>query len=252
MADYSPRFDMKRFTKALTYTSNLHAQQIRKGSDLPYISHLLGVASIAMEYGGGEDECIAALLHDAAEDQGVTFDAIRLKFGKRVADIVEACTDACAEPGARKPDWEQRKAEYIAHLQVASESAKLISAADKLHNARAILADHRANGDKVFERFNKSKYATLWYYRTLASTFRRVLPGHLSDELGRTVNTLEKEAREKDNSQASETRKAVYVELDTVLSGILAKMAAQSEKRDGKKGAERNHHHSEVSALSSS
>lgn len=111
-----PRFNMQRFAKALTYATHLHARQTRKGSDLPYISHLLAVSSIAMEYGASEHEAIAALLHDAAEDQGgrPTLDAIRAKFGDGVADIVDGCTDAYAEAGAKKPAWKKRKAQYIA------------------------------------------------------------------------------------------------------------------------------------------
>jgi (p)ppGpp synthase/HD superfamily hydrolase len=229
MTNYSPRFDMRSFAEALTYASHLHAQQTRKGSDLPYISHLLGVASIAMEYGGGEDECIAALLHDAAEDQGgkPTLDLIREKFGERVADIVDGCTDAYAEAGAKKPKWEKRKATYIAHLQSASESVKLVSAADKLHNARAVLADLREHGDKVFDRFNKSKDETLWYYHRLASTFREVLPGQLSDELHRTVRALEKEAIPKNSSRAVSRSNSVYAKLDAAVDRILAKKAVK-------------------------
>jgi GTP pyrophosphokinase len=229
MTTHKPRFDMELFSSALTYATHLHAQQTRKGSDLPYISHLLGVASITMEYGGGEDECIAALLHDAAEDQGgkPTLEAIRMKFGEHVAHIVEGCTDAYAEAGAKKPAWEKRKAGYIADLQDASESVRLVSAADKLHNARAVLADYREHGDKVFDRFKKSKDETLWYYRRLANTFREVLPGHLSEELHRTVNTLEKESTPKNNPQAMNTRKSVYAKLDVAIDKILAKKAVQ-------------------------
>lgn len=229
MTTHKPRFDMKQFAEALTYAAHLHAEQTRKGSDLPYISHLLGVASIAMEYGGDEDECIAALLHDAAEDQGgkATLAAIRKKFGKPVADIVDGCTDAYAEAGAKKPAWKQRKAGYIAHLQDASNSVRLVSAADKLHNARTILADLREHGEQVFDRFKKSRDETLWYYRRLANTFREVLPGHLSEELHCTVNTLEKESTPKNNPQALNTRKSVYAKLDVAVDKILAKKAVQ-------------------------
>jgi (p)ppGpp synthase/HD superfamily hydrolase len=144
---------MQQFAEALNYTARLHAQQTRKGSDLPYISHLPGVASLTMEYGGSEEECIAALLHDAPEDQGglPTLADIRAKFGDVVADIVDGCTDAYVEEGAKKPDWEERKSKYIAHLYSSTNSVRLVSAADKLHNARAILADHREHGDKIYD-----------------------------------------------------------------------------------------------------
>jgi phage/plasmid-like protein (TIGR03299 family) len=159
------------------------------------------------------------------EDQGgkATLNTIHKKFGKHVADIVDGCTDAYAEPNAKKPKWEKRKAAYIAHLQDAPDSVRLVSAADKLHNARAILADYREYGDKVYKRFKKSKDETLWYYRRLANTFREVLPGHLSDELHRTVKTLEKESTSKDNLQAQNTRKSVYARLDVAVDKLLAK-----------------------------
>ncbi len=122
MTTSSPRFSMERFAEALTYAAYLHREQTRKGSDLPYVSHLLGVASIVMEYGGNESECIAALLHDAAEDQGgkPRLEDIRLKFGSSVADIVDGCTDAYAEAGAEKPEWMKRKAAYVAHLHTST------------------------------------------------------------------------------------------------------------------------------------
>lgn len=227
MTTLKPRFDMQRFAEALTCAAQLHAKQTRKGSDLPYISHLLGVASLTMEYGGGEDECIAALLHDAAEDQGglPTLEHIRAKFGDGVADIVHGCTDAYAEAGARKPAWKQRKAKYIAHLHNASKSVRLVSAADKLHNARAILADYREHGDKVYSRFKKSKDETLWYYRRLANTYKEVLPGQLSKELDRVVATLEKNPMPKDAQMIK--RKLVYSELDKVVDTELAKKTVQ-------------------------
>jgi (p)ppGpp synthase/HD superfamily hydrolase len=226
MTTHKPRFDMQRFAEALSYAAHLHAKQTRKGSDLPYISHLLGVASLTMEYGGSEDECIAALLHDAAEDQGgkPTLRVIRAKFGDVVAEIVDGCTDAYAKPGARKPGWKKRKAKYIAHLHSVSKSVRLVSAADKLHNARAILADYREHGDKVYDRFNKSKDETLWYYRRLANTYRELLPGQLSKELHRVVTTLEKSTSPQDAHQMQK-RKLVYSDLDKVVDIELAKKA---------------------------
>jgi len=216
-----PRFEMQSFTEALTYATSLHARQTRKGSDLPYISHLLGVASIAMEYGASEHEAIAALLHDAVEDQGgqPTLDAIREKFGDAVADIVDGCSDAYAEAGMEKPPWDERKAKYIAHLYSATKSVRLVSAADKLHNARAILADYREYGDKVFDRFRAAgperKLKTLWHYRKLASTYKQLLPGPLADELERTVATLVDAAA---STSSKDEQERVDLSLDQVLA----------------------------------
>jgi len=147
----SPRLG-DRFTDALAYATGLHARQRRKGTDVPYIAHLLGVAAIVLEDGGDEDEAIAALLHDAVEDQGgqPTLAAIRARFGARVAEIVLGCTDADTVP---KPPWRWRKEQYIAHVRHASASVRRVSLADKLHNARAILHDQRQIGDAVFARF---------------------------------------------------------------------------------------------------
>src|SRR4051794_14565870 len=131
-----------RFEDALVYATRLHAQQVRKGSGVPYIAHLLAVTAIAMEYGADEDTAIAALLHDAVEDQGgaATREAIRRRFGERVVAIVDGCTDTEVTP---KPPWRARKDAYVAHVLVAPPDVRLVSAADKLHNARSILADYR-------------------------------------------------------------------------------------------------------------
>jgi len=159
-----------RFTDALVYATQLHAIQVRKGCEVPYISHLMGVASLVMEMNGDEDECIAALLHDAVEDQGgkPQLEQIRAKFGDRVAAIVDGCTDAYEEP---KPPWRGRKEAYIAHIATAERSNLLVSAADKLHNARAILTDYRSIGDELWERFNPKQGDVLWYYDELARAF---------------------------------------------------------------------------------
>jgi len=179
-----------RFSDALTFACELHATQTRKGTDIPYIAHLLAVASIALEHGASEDEAIAAVLHDAVEDQGgrATGDQIRRRFGEPVAAIVHACSDTDVEP---KPPWRARKETYIAHLEHAPRSVLLVSASDKLHNARSILTDLRSHGDALWSRFSGGRDGTLWYYRTLAATFLRRLPGPLADELDRTVTALE-------------------------------------------------------------
>ncbi len=180
----------KRLQEAFTYASDLHADQKKKGTNIPYLSHLLGVASIVLVYEGDEDETIAALLHDAVEDQGglPTLEEIRKRFGDRVAQIVEGCTDADAIP---KPPWRERKEKYIAHLREADASVRRVSAADKLYNSRAILTDYRVIGETLWERFTGGKEGTLWYYRTLAKTYREVGPSELADEIGRVVAELE-------------------------------------------------------------
>ncbi|MEP0759466.1 HD domain-containing protein [Trichocoleus sp. DQ-A2] len=180
----------QRFTDALTFATALHANQIRKGSGVPYISHLLGVTSIALEHGANEDEAIAALLHDAIEDQGgaATREEIRRRFGDTVTEIVNGCTDADTTP---KPPWQERKEAYIAHIPTASTSVRLVSAADKLHNARSILTDYHIVGEAIWERFQAGKQGTLWYYRSLVGAFRKAGSSPLIDELERVVSEIE-------------------------------------------------------------
>lgn len=179
-----------RFHQALLYACELHAQQVRKGSGVPYIAHLLGVASIALEHGASEDEVIAALLHDAVEDQGgaSTQAEIRLMFGETVAEIVEGCTDTDQTP---KPPWRERKQAYIDHIPKASASVRLVSAADKLYNARSIIQDYRQVGEAIWERFTGKKAGTLWYYRAIVEAFEKVEKTPLVEELGRVVSELE-------------------------------------------------------------
>ncbi|MDA2933982.1 HD domain-containing protein [Acidobacteria bacterium AH-259-D05] len=186
--------------EAFTYASDLHAEQKRKGTNIPYISHLMGVAAIVLEHGGTENEAIAALLHDAVEDQGgrATLEEIRRRFGDEVAQTVEGCTDADTIP---KSPWRERKEKYITHLREAEPSVRLVSAADKLHNVRTILADYRKVGEALWERFRGGKDGTLWYYRTLAKTFREIDPSSLADELSRVVSELDQLVREADTSQ---------------------------------------------------
>lgn len=179
-----------RFTQALVYATELHAHQVRKGSGVPYIAHLMAVSSLALEQGATEDEAIAALLHDAIEDQGgaATREAIRQRFGDAVVAIVEGCTDADVVP---KPPWKERKQAYIAHLPQASASVRLVSACDKLHNARSILQDYRLIGEAIWERFKGGKAGTLWYYRSLVQVFRQIENRPIVDELDRVVTELE-------------------------------------------------------------
>jgi (p)ppGpp synthase/HD superfamily hydrolase len=188
-----------RFDRALLYATHVHGGQLRKGSGVPYIAHLLAVAATVLEYDGCEDMAIAALLHDAVEDQGgePRLADIRNRFGPRVADIVRACSDSTvnASAGQPKEEWRLRKTRYVAHLGEAGKDALLVSLADKIHNARAILRDLRKPqvGPAVWARFKASKQDTLWHYRELAQAFRAHLPGQLADELGEIVDALEKE-----------------------------------------------------------
>jgi GTP pyrophosphokinase len=175
------------FEEALVFAAQLHAKQVRKGSTIPYIAHLLAVASIVLENGGDNDEAIAALLHDSIEDQGMTAEELSRRFGKRVAEIVEGCTDTHTIP---KPPWRTRKEAYIAHLKEASPSVRLVSVADKLHNARSILFDYRIQGDALWKRFNGGKEGTLWYYRSLVDAFRDAGSTFLVEELERVVSEI--------------------------------------------------------------
>tara|TARA_Y100001934_G_scaffold146845_1_gene176429 strand:+ start:288 stop:875 length:588 start_codon:yes stop_codon:yes gene_type:complete len=178
-----------RYEAALVMASQLHASQKRKGTSIPYISHLLAVSSLVLEHGGSEDQAIAALLHDAVEDQGglPTLVKIRDHFGDVVAEIVDHCTDAYEEP---KPEWRIRKEEYIASIAEKPLDAVLVSCADKLHNARAILNDLRTLGDELWGRFTGGKEGTLWYYQSLVDAFDDTLGNSLSEELKRTVNEI--------------------------------------------------------------
>ena len=161
----------QRFDRALAFAADLHRAQQRKGTTIPYVSHLLAVASLVLEHGGSETEAIAALLHDAVEDQGglPTLSRIADEFGEEVAAIVAGCTDADVVP---KPPWRARKEVYIAHLAHASESICLVSAADKLHNLRSIVSDYQMLGEELWGRFNGKREGTLWYYQQLVDAFR--------------------------------------------------------------------------------
>lgn len=181
----------ERFDQAFLFASALHRSQLRKTTSVPYLSHLLAVTSLVLEHGGDEDEAIAALLHDAVEDQGglPTLEQIRSRFGERVAEIVKGCTDAWTKP---KPPWLERKRAYLEHLRTASSSVRLVSAADKLHNARSVLKDYLAIGEALWSRFNSGRDQQLWYYRALADTFSEVGPAPLACSLERVVGELER------------------------------------------------------------
>jgi (p)ppGpp synthase/HD superfamily hydrolase len=186
-----------RFDRALLYATHVHGGQLRKGTCVPYIAHLLAVAATVLEYDGSEDMAIAALLHDAVEDQGgePRLADIRNRFGDRVAEIVRSCSDSVvnASAGQQKEAWHLRKTRYVEHLGSADKAALLVSLADKVHNARSILRDLRKPevGAAVWGRFKSSKTDTLWHYRELAAAFGKHLPGQLADELGEIVDALE-------------------------------------------------------------
>ena len=182
----------QRFDEAVRYAREVHAGQTRKSTSTPYIAHLLGVASIVLDDGGSEDETIAALLHDAAEDHGgrPRLEDIRTRFGDAVAKIVENCTDSWETP--KKP-WTERKIAYVKHASTLPPSSLRVSVADKVHNTYAILRDLRNQGDAVWQRFNASPDDVLAYYQSLVRSYREAGGGRLVDELDRIVRGIERE-----------------------------------------------------------
>lgn len=178
-----------RFRRAFLFAADKHARQTRKASTIPYISHLMGVASLVLEFGGDEDMAIAALLHDVVEDCGGApmLTEVRRRFGKRVAKIVDGCTDSDTNP---KPPWRERKETYIRHVRRADAETRLVSAADKLNNVRSILSDYREVGETIWARFNGGRDGSLWYYRALLEEFLRK-PNRLIREFELAVRELE-------------------------------------------------------------
>jgi len=178
-----------RFDEALGFAAELHRGQTRKGSDIPYLSHLLAVAALVIEHGGDEDQAIAALLHDAVEDQGgmQTAEAIDTRFGSRVLRIVMECSDSS---DGQKAPWAERKRAYLAGIATKSADACLVTAADKLHNARCIVADHMAVGDAVWTRFTAGKEDVAWYYTSLAGALTAALPCVLTELLDSSASDL--------------------------------------------------------------
>jgi (p)ppGpp synthase/HD superfamily hydrolase len=182
----------ERFEDAVRYAMAAHGGQVRKGSDTPYVSHLLAVSSIVLDDGGGEDEAIAALLHDVAEDHGgrARLDDVRARFGDTVARIVEACTDSWSIP---KEPWIDRKKRYVEHARHLAPDELRVSTADKVHNAWSILRDLRSVGDRTWQRFNAKPDDVMWYYQSLVRSFREAGGGPLVDELARIVRGIERE-----------------------------------------------------------
>jgi (p)ppGpp synthase/HD superfamily hydrolase len=164
----------QKLGQALALAVQAHDGQMRKGTAIPYIAHPMGVASIALEFGASEDQAIASLLHDALEDGGPHYaPLIEAKFGAAVLALVQACTDGVPDASGAKADWGERKRAYLAHLAQAPDEVLLVSGADKLHNARAIVSDLITIGPDVFKRFKAGREGTLWYYRALADVFTR-------------------------------------------------------------------------------
>ena len=180
----------EKFEQALLYAARLHRDQTRKGTDTPYVTHLLAVAAIAGENGGTEDEVVAALLHDAPEDRGgeERLEDIRAHFGDAVADIVAGCTDTYEDPG---PPWRARKERYLAHLAEAPGALR-VSLADKLDNVRALARDYRVQGEELWRRSGRDRDDARWYYRALVERFSVLRPGGLAEELSRAVDELER------------------------------------------------------------
>jgi (p)ppGpp synthase/HD superfamily hydrolase len=179
-----------RFRRAFLFAAEKHAGQARKASTIPYIAHLMGVASLVLEAGGDENLAIAALLHDVVEDCGGApmLKEVHRRFGARVAKIVDGCTDADTYP---KPPWRERKEAYIRRLKKEDSGTRLVSAADKLNNVRSILSDYRAIGEAVWERFNGGREGTLWYYRTLRDEFLRGKINRITRDFDLAVRDLE-------------------------------------------------------------
>jgi len=179
-----------RLQRAFRYAAEKHAGQTRKQSAVPYLSHLMAVASLVLEAGGDEDMAIAALLHDVVEDCGgmPRLREVRKQFGPQVAKIVEGCTDSFGDP---KPEWIERKKGYLCEVKGADAETRLVSAADKLHNVRTILADYRQDGESIWKRFSGKKEGTLWYYRALSDEYQRRNANRITRELEIAVAELE-------------------------------------------------------------
>jgi len=195
-----------RLQRAFRYAAAKHAGQTRKQTAVPYLSHLMAVASLVLEAGGDEDMSIAALLHDVVEDCGgmPRLREVRKQFGPRVAKIVEGCTDAYVVP---KPEWLERKKNYLREVKHADAETRLVSAADKLHNVRTILADYRQVGESIWKRFSGKKEGTLWYYRALSDEYRRRNPNRITGELEIAVGELERAVGRNHNPRRRKPRR---------------------------------------------
>jgi (p)ppGpp synthase/HD superfamily hydrolase len=180
-----------RLERAFRYAAEKHKGQTRKQTAVPYLSHLMAVASLVLEAGGDEDMAIAAFLHDVVEDCGgmPRLREIRRQFGPKVAKIVEGCSDSFGDP---KPEWLERKKNYLQEVRKADRQTRLVSAADKLHNVRTVLTDYRQQGEAIWSRFKGGREGTLWYYRAISDEFQRGKPNRITRELAIEVAELEK------------------------------------------------------------
>lgn len=229
----------ERFTAATAMALRVHRDDFRKGTKIPYVAHLLSVSALVLEHGGTEDQAIAGLLHDAAEDHGgqAMIDEIRKMFGDVAADIVLACSDSLVEDPNSKGEWWPRKVAYLDHLRYAPVEVLLVSAADKLHNARAILADYRKLGDKLWPRFNKAAGwgGSLWYYSRLVEIYASRFPVRsravaLVEELRRTVTAICDHATACGHDVAAELESARGREAETRAELLRASEPVSSEQ----------------------
>ncbi len=195
-----PWQDFDLVVRASAFAAEAHRADLRKGTDIPYLSHLWSVAALVLEHGGDDRQVAAALLHDVVEDHGgaARLDEVRSIFGDDVAELVASLSDSVVDitAGEEKPPWRQRKETYLRHLASADDRVALVSACDKLHNARCILADLRVVGPELWQRFNVSDpEVQLWYYESLTTTLRPLVPDALADELRRTVDAIRREVQ---------------------------------------------------------
>ena len=197
-----------RLQRAFRYAAEKHDGQTRKQSAVPYLSHLMAVASLVLEAGGDEEMAMAALLHDVVEDCGgmPRLREVRKQFGRRVAKVVEGCTDSFGEP---KPEWVERKKDYLREVKHADVETRLVSASDKLHNVRTILSDYRQHGEAIWTRFSGKKDGTLWYYRALSDEYRRRSPNRITRELEIAVTQLESAVAKETRSSKKSVKKSV-------------------------------------------
>jgi (p)ppGpp synthase/HD superfamily hydrolase len=196
-----------RLQRAFRYAAEKHEGQTRKQTAVPFLSHLMAVASLVLEAGGDEDLAIAALLHDVVEDCGgmPRLREIRRRFGPRVAKIVEGCTDSFGEP---KREWVERKKDYLREVRHADVDTRLVSASDKLHNVRTILSDYRQHGEAIWARFSGKKEGTLWYYRALSDEYQRRNPNRITRELALAVGELERAVGKNPGSSRKSTKES--------------------------------------------
>ena len=195
-----------RLQRAFRYAAKMHAGQTRKQTAVPYLSHLMAVTSLVLEAGGDEEMAIAALLHDVVEDCGgmPRLREIHRMFGKRVARIVEGCTDSFVNP---KLEWKIRKGEYLKRLKHEDLETRLVSASDKLHNVRTVISDYRKDGESIWKRFNGGRDGTLWYYRALSHEFSRKKANRITLELAIAVADLDRITGSRTGGAASRSRR---------------------------------------------